>query len=96
MDFDNDHNITYFREKPLTKDWISSGFFVFSKKIFDYLDESDNCVLEKESFETLTKERQISIYQDNGFFMGMDTYKDMKILNEHWKSRKARWKIWNK
>lgn len=95
LEFDNNHNITYFREKPLAKDWISSGFFVFKKKIFDYLDESNDCILEKEPFENLTKKRQISVYQHNGFFMGMDTYKDMKVLNEHWKSGKAPWKIWN-
>lgn len=95
LEFDDNHNITYFREKPLTKDWISSGFFVFNKKIFDYLDESDDCILEKKPFETLTKERQISIYQHHGFFMGMDTYKDMNTLNEHWKSGKVPWKIWN-
>ena len=96
LEFDNNHDITYFKEKPLAKDWISSGFFAFNRKIFDYLDESDGCVLEREPFETLTKKRQISVHKHNGFFMGMDTYKDMKVLNEHWKSGKAPWKIWNK
>lgn len=94
LEIDANDIVTSFREKPITKDWVSSGFFVFKRKIFDYLDDNDGCILERKPFETLTKERQKSVYKHEGFYMGMDTYKEVKMLNDCWNSGKAPWKIW--
>jgi glucose-1-phosphate cytidylyltransferase len=40
----------------------SAGFFVFERKIFDYLD-GDECILEREPLERLARERQLMSYQ---------------------------------
>ena len=85
--------IVKFKEKPPLNQWINGGFFVFDKKIFDYLGEND--VLEKKPFEKLAKEKQISAYKFNGFWECMDTYKDTQLLNELWKKNKAPWKLWH-
>lgn len=89
----NDSNlITAFKEKPLLNQWINGGFFVFNKKIFDYLTGDD--ILEKRPFETLAKERQIVAYKFSGFWDCMDTFKDMQLLNELWQKENAPWKVW--
>jgi glucose-1-phosphate cytidylyltransferase len=73
------------------KEWVSGGFFVFNKKIFNFLDE--NCILEREPFEELVKEKELNVYKHEGFWGSMDTYKDVEYLNEIWQKEK-KWKMW--
>lgn len=93
VDSDSNGIITRYRQKPVL-DWkVNGGFFVFNKKIFDYLNE--NSVLERKPFEKLIKDKQMCMYSFNGFWACMDTYKDNVLLNELWKSGKAPWKVWD-
>lgn len=86
-----------FIEKPqLSEGYINGGFFVFNRKFFNYLSADNNCVLEKQSLEQLTKEQQLSIYPHKGFWQCMDTYRDYKYLQEIWQGGNAPWKIWKK
>ena len=83
-----------FREKPQTRDsYISGGYFVFSRRIFEYLDDDDNCVLEREPMERLSKEAQLGVYSYKGFWQCMDTYRDYVYLNELWDQGRAPWKV---
>jgi len=84
--------VTEFEEKPVIADWINGGFFVFNRKVFDYLD--DNCVLEREPFGQLAHERQLIAYQHTGFWKCMDTYKDNLEFNQLWDAGEAEWKVW--
>lgn len=92
LDFEPDHTIVHFQEKPRLDIWINGGFFVFNRRIFDYL--TDNSVLEKEPFERLAKERQLAAYPHPGFWASMDTYKDFQELNHLWLRGNAPWKVW--
>lgn len=74
--------IIKFKEKPKIEYWINGGFFVFNKKIFDYM--KDNWDLEKETFEKLAKNRQICAFKHDGFWRCMNTFKDATELNELW------------
>ena len=67
------------------------GFMVFEKKIFDYLDQ-DRMI--EDVFLDLAKDKQIVMYQHDGFFHAMDTYKDYEDLNKMWQEGKCPWKIW--
>jgi glucose-1-phosphate cytidylyltransferase len=80
-------------EKPQSDAWISAGFFVFNRKIFDYLN-GDDCILEREPLEHLVREGQVVAYRHNGFFFAMDTYREYKYLNELWENGQAPWKVW--
>jgi glucose-1-phosphate cytidylyltransferase len=84
--------ITAFHEKPRLQQWVNGGFFVFSRGIFDYLDE--DCVLERTPFERLAQERQIIAYRHHGFWACMDTYKDTMMLDSLWRVDQAPWKTW--
>jgi glucose-1-phosphate cytidylyltransferase len=84
--------VRHFREKPQLDSWINAGFFVFSRRVFDYLD--DNCVLEREPLERLANDEQLMAYRHEGFWYGMDTHRDLLYLNDLWSSGQAEWKIW--
>src|SRR3989344_1039511 len=85
--------VTDFKEKPLLKDYINGGFFVFKREFFDVLKDDD--ILEKAPLETLAKKKQLAAYKYNGFWQCMDTFKDNQQLNEMWASNQAKWKVWD-
>lgn len=90
---DKEARVLKFGEKIQEENWISSGFFVFDRKVLDYLDGED-CILEKEPMERLAAEGQLMSYHHDGFFFAMDTYKEYTELNLLWEKGKAPWRIW--
>jgi len=90
----DDKRIVGFEEKPVMRDWVNGGFFVFKPGIFDYLDADS--VLERDPFERLVEDEEIMAFQHEGFWSCMDTYKDNLLLNERWEAGDAPWKIWDR
>ena len=85
-----------FSEKSKNNDnSINGGYFVFNRKLFDYLKNEDNCILEREPLEMLAKDKELQVYQHTGFWQCMDTYRDYKYLNEIWDKGNPPWKVWN-
>ncbi len=82
-----------FSEKPRMDGWINAGFFVFNKRVFDYLD-GDECILEREPMERLAAENELMAYHHDGFFYAMDTYREYVALNEMWAKGESPWKVW--
>ena len=91
MEINSNNEITEFKEKPKLDHWINGGFFVFNKKIFDYL--KDDYDLETKTFEELVKEKKIQAFKHNGFWKCMNTFKDTIELNELWEQDNAPWKV---
>jgi glucose-1-phosphate cytidylyltransferase len=85
--------VLHFAEKPQVHEYVNAGFFVFNRRVFDYLG-GDDCILEREPLERLAHEGQLMAYRHQGFFYAMDTYRDYKYLNELWDSGKTPWKVW--
>ena len=83
-----------FSEKPQIKEgFINGGFFVFNKEFFEYLKDDDDCTLEGEPLERLASDGELMIYKHKGFWQCMDTYRDMTLLNNIWKTQSP-WKVW--
>jgi len=82
-----------FQEKPKTSNRASAGFFVLSRKVFDFID-GDDCIFERDPLEKLVKAGELMSFQHDGFFYAMDTYREYEYLNELWNTKKAPWKIW--
>jgi len=76
--------VTTFKEKPSLDDYVNGGYFVFNRRIFDYLD--DDSILEREPLQALAREGQLAAYQHNGFWFTMDTYKEFEELNVFWET----------
>jgi len=92
VNINQDNIINEFKEKPVLKDIINGGFFVFKKEFFNYIKK--DCMLEKEPFEQVIKEKQLALFKHEDFWHCMDTYKDFENLNEMESNGKTPWKIW--
>jgi len=90
---DNNSSVLNFAEKPQVEEWVSAGFFVFNRGVFDYL-AGDDCFLEREPLERLAHDGQLMAYKHDGFFYAMDTYRDYRFLNDSWDSGQTPWKVW--
>jgi glucose-1-phosphate cytidylyltransferase len=87
--------VTEFNEKPQVEaGWINGGFFVASRELFSYLDDSDDVMLEQEPIRRLTADGQLQAYRHTGFWQPMDTFTEFALLNRLWADGKAPWKIW--
>ena len=90
----NENKVLSFAEKPQSSDGlINGGFFIFNKEFLDYIDEREDCVLEKEPLEKLTADGELMVYKHDGFWQCMDTYRDFILLNNLWKTN-PEWKVW--
>jgi glucose-1-phosphate cytidylyltransferase len=72
--------------------WINGGFFVFDRRIFDYMRPGEELV--EEPFERLIADRQLTTYRHDGFWAGMDTFKDREMLSELHQAGRAPWQVW--
>lgn len=82
--------ITSFVEKPKGDGTcINGGFFVFQPEIFDYLQEGEKTVLEKEPLENLAQDKKLCAFKHEGFWKAMDTLRDKNQLTEMWMTGKA-------
>src|SRR6478609_6147321 len=88
--------VVEFNEKPTLADgWVNGGFFVFEREFVDkYLDDDPAVMLESAPLQQLARDRQLSVYEHEGFWMGMDTFRDWTELNGLWDAGRAPWKIW--
>lgn len=84
--------VTAFNEKPqATGGRISGGFFVASPGIFDYLDDEEDLVFEREPLRGLVRDEQLFMYEHNGFWQPMDTSREYQLLNALYEGGKAPW-----
>lgn len=82
-----------FIEKPKTDGWMSAGFFVLDRRVFDYLG-GDDCIFEREPLERLAADGELMAYQHEGFFYAMDTFREYQHLNDLWNRGAAPWRVW--
>jgi glucose-1-phosphate cytidylyltransferase len=84
-----------FKEKPQSSvGLINGGFFVFDKRLFDYLSEDEDCDLEYETFEKLVPLGEVMVYKHLHNWECIDTERDLKHLNSLWGDNEAFWKKW--
>jgi len=87
--------VTEFNEKPQTSGGrISGGFFVCSKKIFDYIDNREDNVFEQEPLRNLVTDGEVMVFKHDGFWQPMDTSREYHFLNKMYHQQKAPWVIW--
>jgi glucose-1-phosphate cytidylyltransferase len=89
-------SVVEFNEKPtLATGWVSGGFFMFQRGFIDkYLDDDPSLLLEQAPLQRIARDGELSLYRHEGFWMGMDTYRDWTELNHLWDTNQAAWKIW--
>lgn len=84
-----------FEEKPqIGEGWINGGFFVLEPQVLDYI-EGDGTLWERGPLERLAAEGQLAAYRHEGFWQGMDTLRDVRLLESLWSEGRAPWKVWD-
>ncbi len=87
--------VTAFKEKPASGEgWANGGFFVLQPEVAKYISD-EQTIWEHEPLETLATEGQLAAFLHHDFWYGMDTFRDVHILNRLWEEGKAPWKIWS-
>jgi len=85
------NKVIKFIEKPQIKSsWINGGFFVFNKKIFDFLNRKDE-MLERRPMEKLYKKKELIAFKHHGFWQCMDTQRDKELLKKLIRKKTAPW-----
>ncbi len=89
------HRVTKFSEKPqIHEGRINGGFFVFHRDMARYLAPEEGCVLEAAPLEGLARQGELMVFEHDGFWQCMDTFRDYQLLNQLWESGQAKWKTW--
>lgn len=91
----SDGLVTEFNEKPQASGGrISGGFFVCRREIFDYLNDNDDLIFETDPMRNLVSDGQLMVYEHEGFWQPMDTYRDYLYLNGLTDANQAPWIKW--
>jgi len=89
---DEKGKVIAFNEKPqASAGRISGGFFVASPKIFDYLNDSEDLVFEQEPIHNLVNDKQLMMFEHDGFWQPMDTSREYLLLNSLYEKGEAPW-----
>ncbi len=84
-----------FSEKPQVGAGLTNGgFFVFDRRIFDYLSDDPGLGLEHEPMARLSREGQLMAFEHAGFWQCVDTVRELTVLQDLWQSRRAPWHVW--
>jgi glucose-1-phosphate cytidylyltransferase len=90
-----DGSVQSFNEKPQAEGGlINGGYMVCSRKLFNYLPDDPNMMLEQAPLKTLAAEGNLGACVHGGFWQPMDTMQEFNLLNQLWNNGKAPWKIW--
>jgi glucose-1-phosphate cytidylyltransferase len=88
--------VSEFNEKPtIAEGYVSGGFFVLERDFLRYLSDDPALTFEFEPLQKAARDGQLAVYRHEGFWMGMDTYREYTELNRLWESGEAPWKIWD-
>jgi len=84
-----------FNEKPqVTTGRISAGFFVCKRAFLEQLNDREDLVLEQDPFRALVRAGEMMLYEHDGFWHPMDTYRDYAYLNGLVEKGEAPWVSW--
>jgi glucose-1-phosphate cytidylyltransferase len=92
---EEDGRIHTFSEKPQFEEaYVNGGYMVCGPRLFDYLPDDPNVMLERQPMDRLVSDGQLHAYKHDGFWQPMDTYQESQHLNKLWAEGKAPWKVW--
>jgi glucose-1-phosphate cytidylyltransferase len=83
-----------FVEKPSgDQGYVNGGFFVLDPSVVELI-AGDETPWEGGPLETLAARGELMAYRHSGFWQPMDTLRDKTLLEKHWDSGRAPWKMW--
>lgn len=92
---DGTERVLSFLEKPKGDgNWVNAGYFVCQPEVFDYIQDGDLTVFEREPLEQLANAGELFTYKNHGFWKPMDTLRDKSELEELINIGNASWIKW--
>lgn len=93
--FENDEVVDFNEMSILTsmKGWINGGFMILNKEVFNYLSPFNECKFEKEPFRKLIADRQLTVFQHQGYWQYLDTDREIDELNQLCEQNQQPWFI---
>ncbi|OFX35570.1 MAG: glucose-1-phosphate cytidylyltransferase [Bacteroidetes bacterium GWA2_32_17] len=92
---DDGTTVCGFNEKPQASGGrINGGFFVCNSSFFNLLNDDETLVLEQEPMKKLVAMGELKMFEHDGFWQPMDTYREYSLLNELYANNKAPWVKW--
>ncbi|MEM9519782.1 MAG: sugar phosphate nucleotidyltransferase [Actinomycetota bacterium] len=92
VEIDGDNRATDFSAANASDVWVNGGYFVFRHEIWDYIQPGEELVVEP--FQRLIRGRKLAAHRHDGFWMGMDTFKDREALDDMQTAGAAPWEKW--
>ena len=91
LPLDYNGEINYRQTEKIAEDyaWVNADCFVFSRKIFSYL--FGNYDLEKQLFLKLSEQQMLATYQHTGFWLPVETKRDLVNAENLWNASMAPW-----
>jgi glucose-1-phosphate cytidylyltransferase len=74
--------------------WINGGFFVFKRRIFEYMKDGEELV--NEPFQRLIRDGELVSYRHTGFWAAMDTFKDKQRFDDMYARADTPWQVWKR
>ena len=93
LELKDDLVLRFAEKSQTTEGWINGGFLIFEPSVLEYI-RGDNTILETDVLERLAAEGQLAAYRHEGFWQGMDTLRDVRMLENLWQDGNAPWKMW--
>ncbi|MFH1883203.1 MAG: sugar phosphate nucleotidyltransferase [Planctomycetota bacterium] len=83
--------VTKYSFEELLGTIIKGGYFVSSRKIFEYL--TDDCFLEREPLQRLISDGQAAVFDHKGFWKQIDSWRDLEEIEKLFEEDDASWRI---
>lgn len=93
VEMDANQNVVHINHAANSDTWINGGYFIFSKKIFDYIQPGEDLV--DEPFQRLIDAKELIAVKHRGFWACMDTFKERQQLEDLWSEGNAPWQVWS-
>jgi len=93
LDLEGDQVKVFSEKSQLQEGWINGAYFVLEPGVFDYI-EGDDTQWEREPLERLAQDGQLMAFRHTSFWQCMDTMREKHILERHWQTGQAPWKVW--
>lgn len=90
-DIEESGRVREIRTSQQTDIWMNGGYFIFRPRIYDYMREGEELVLEP--FKRLVEANELIAYKYEGFWRAMDTLKDKQVLDDLVDTGKMPWRL---
>jgi glucose-1-phosphate cytidylyltransferase len=90
-EFDGQDSVRRLRSSQESEIWINGGYFIFRNKIFDFIQDGEELVVQP--FERLTAGGHLMAYKYEGFWRAMDTLRDRQLLEDMVEHGEMPWRL---